>query len=45
MEHFTLLGVFSYSIPGSGLNAAFDEPVPDWLTAELALFKNIKQES
>lgn len=39
-EHFTLLSVVSYGISGNGLNAAFDKTLPNWLTAQIALFIN-----
>ena len=39
-EHFTLLGVVSYGIPGKGLDQAFVEPLPNWLTVQAALFVN-----
>ncbi len=39
-EHFTLLGVVSYGIPGDGLDAAFAEPLPNWLTVQAAIFIN-----
>lgn len=39
-EHFTLLGVVSYGIPGKGLNHAFAENIPNWLTVQAAVFMN-----
>ncbi len=39
-EHYTLLGIVSYGIPGESLTLAFDDPIPNWLTAQLALFIN-----
>ena len=39
-EHFTLLGVVSYGIPGKGLDQAFTENLPNWLTVQAALFIN-----
>lgn len=39
-EHFTLLGVVSYGIPGEGLQQAFTENVPNWLTVQAAVFIN-----
>ena len=39
-EHFTLLGVLSYGIPGEGLDTAFAESIPNWLTVQAAVFIN-----
>ena len=39
-EHFTLLGVISYGIPGKGLEQNFVDPLPNWLTVQAALFVN-----
>lgn len=38
--HLTLLGLLSYGIPGQGIRDAFEDPIPSWLTAQLALFVN-----
>ncbi len=39
-EHFTLLGVVSYGIPGKAIDQAFAESVPNWLTVQAAIFIN-----
>ncbi len=39
-DHITFLGVISYGIPGKGLDAAFLETLPNWLTVQAALFIN-----
>ena len=39
-DHLTFLGVVSYGIPGKGLNQAFPEKLPNWLTVQAALFIN-----
>lgn len=39
-DHFTFLGVVSYGIPGKGLNEAFIENTPNWLTVQAAVFIN-----
>lgn len=39
-EHFTFLGVVSYGMPGKGLNDAFSEDIPNWLTVQAAVFIN-----
>lgn len=39
-QHFTLLSVVSYAIPGTGLNGAFEHTLPNWLTAQIAVFIN-----
>lgn len=39
-DHFTFLGVVSYGIPGKGLNEAFIEKTPNWLTVQAAVFIN-----
>ena len=39
-DHFTLLGIVSYAIPGAGLKSAFIDSTPNWLTAQLAIFIN-----
>lgn len=38
--HYTLLGILSYSLPGKGLDDAFDTMLPYWFTAQLAVFIN-----
>lgn len=37
-RHFMLLGIASYGIPGSGIKDAFDTPVKDWSSVQLAMF-------
>ncbi|MGO3183194.1 MAG: hypothetical protein ACTIJ9_10210 [Aequorivita sp.] len=39
-DHFTFLGVVSYGIPGKGLEKAFIENTPNWLTVQAAVFIN-----
>ena len=39
-KNLTLLGVVSYGIPGKGLQQAFPETLPNWLTVQAALFIN-----
>ncbi len=39
-KNMTLLGIVSYATPGKGLELAFVEPLPDWLTVQAALFLN-----
>lgn len=39
-DHLTFLGVVSYGIPGKGLEQAFPEPIPNWLTVQATLFIN-----
>ena len=36
--HYTLLGVVSYSVPGKGIRESFANHVPNWLTAQAAVF-------
>ena len=37
-EHFMLLGLFSYAIPGKAIREAFTGPVKNWSSVQLALF-------
>lgn len=39
-NNLTLLAITSYSIPGKGYKDAFAHHIPDWFTAQLALFIN-----
>lgn len=39
-DNLTLLGLVSYGVPGKGLDKAFAEPLPNWLTFQIAFFIN-----
>ena len=39
-DHVTFLGIMSYGIAGKGLDQAFPEPIPNWLTVQAAIFIN-----
>lgn len=37
-NHYMLLGVFSWAQPGAAIEKAFDDPVYDWTSLQLAMF-------
>jgi hypothetical protein len=39
-QNLTLLAIASYAIPGEGITESFEDPTPNWLTAQLAVFIN-----